>query len=345
MKAPTINPARIPTGDGDVTLFTSPEGKGKSWFNMTRRIIFVNGMDTTGQGHVDHAIALSVLQACPVIGVFNKTDGFWDDMGQCIADKATMGAGLTYPAMVLAAGASYQVARLATPGLQKVDFIGSLVRRNPATYALYALLLGDGGVNRRATPIFCHSQGNLVTSNALTAVALALGSDSVAQMEVNSYGSPCRFWPPGLDRTNYAFTFDPVSFLDLAVDMSSSKIGFKPAHGFDVYRANDAEFVVNRFRTGGFGMTVKMDEAGLVKCLVRMGNNAPRIRRIFERLRDAHSTDSDDVAVQFVEAVTDAHLKQLNNSEPNLINLLIQLLKTGVIFSDEDRAIKRLQKL
>lgn len=351
MKAPTINPARIPAIDGDVTLFISPEGKGKSWFDMTRRVIFVNGMDNTGLEHKNSAEALSLLQACPVIGVFNKTYGRLADMGQCISDKATLGTGeddfeLEYQALDKTADKRYQLARSATPLLQKVDFIGSLVQRNAATYALYGLLLPNGGVNRRVTPIFCHSQGNLITSNALTAVALALGLDSVAQMEVNSYGSPCKFWPPGLARTEYAFTLDPVYFLFSLLDWSSSKIGFKASHAFKIYMDYDPEFVINRFRTGGLAATVNMDEAGLVKYLVKQGNNAPHIKRIFERLRDAHQTDSDDVAVLYVEALLDPQLKLLKDSDSCfLIALLIELLYSGITFSDEDRAIKRLQKL
>lgn len=155
--------------------------------------------------------------------------------------------------------------------VQKADFVASMIDGNAATLAVYGLLAGGGGLNALRTPVYCHSQGNLITSNALTAVALALGPAAIAGMEVNSFGSPCRFWPPGLRRTSNAFTFDPITWLDLTADMSSSKVGFVAGHGFKLYMQRDAEFVVNRFRFGAFGTTMDMDEEGWQSSLFRWG--------------------------------------------------------------------------
>lgn len=350
MLPPTIRSGGSnPSADGDINLYISPEAQAQSWFNAGRRVIFVNGMANSPADHASSARALSLLQGCPVIGVYNRTDGFWLDMGQCITDKASMvgiqaGALMSFDEWVRVAQTMFTAARSRNPGLSSVDFFASLVAGNPATAALYALL-ASGAVSRSATPIYCHSQGNLVTSNALTAVAMALGLQSVAGMEINSFGSPCRYWPPRISRTNNAFTFDPVSWLDLRVDLTSSKVGFVAGHAFTLYMQTDAEFVVNRFRWGSFGMTANMDEAGLARYLVRIGNNPPRLRGIFERLRDAQSSDSDDVAYEYCTQASDALLRAVKAADPGLIGLLVQLMEAGWTTSSENAQIARLQRL
>lgn len=350
MLAPVIRSGGSdPTGDGDINLYVSPEAAGKSWFNAGRRVIFVNGMANTKADHASSARALSLLQGCPVIGVYNETDGTWLDLGQCITDKANLvnvqaGMFATYEQWVTAAQTLYQAARLISPGLSSVDFFDTLLVGNRATSALFRLL-ASGLVSRGATPIYCHSQGNLITSNALTAVSMALGMSAIANMEINSFGSPCRYWPPGINRTNNAFTFDPVSWLDLRMDLSSSKIGFVAGHAFTLYMQNDAEFVVNRFRWGSFGLTANMDERGLARYLIRIGNNPPRLRRIFERLRDAHWSDSDDVAYEYCRLASDTLLQQIKAGDAGLIALLISLLESGWTAGSERAQITRLQAL
>ena len=57
-----------------------------------------------------------------------------------------------------------------------------------------------------------------------------------------------------------------------------------PTHAFLEYIAHGPEFVINRFRVGGPGVTVNLDEEGLAFAMVDMGNNPPRLYKIFERL-------------------------------------------------------------
>ncbi len=351
MQAPIVRPGGgLPKTDGDVNLYVNAEAAAQGWFSTNRRVIFVNGMDNSPADHRDSALGLSMLQGCPVIGVFNRSDGLWGDLGQCVADKLRMspvqsGSETGYEGWALGVEALYLLAKKAYPMLQKTDFVGTMIDGNPATHSLYGLLVGQGGVARSITPIYSHSQGNLITSNALTAVALALGTSALSGVEVNSFGSPCRYWPPKIKRNNNAFTFDPVSWLDLRADMSSSKVGFVAAHGFKTYMAKDAEFVINRFRFGGFGMTTGMDEEGLADFLITLGPNTRRLRPIFERLGTVHVTDSDDVTVAYVERASDATLRAIKHSDPRLIDLMIALLRAGWTASDEQRAITRLQKL
>ena len=350
----------VPKSDGDVTLYTHNLAVTNPGFQHKSRAIFVNGMDNTGDDHAEAAIALSLLHFCPVLGVFNQSGGKGADIAQCIADKGVLAPVQSktvfgYAGWAAAVDAAYAIVKKVKPQLSKIDFVGTIVSGNAATAALYALLVNNSTDFRRDTPIFCHSQGNLLTSNALTAVSLALGPDAIRGVEVNSYGSPCRYWPDGINRTNYAFTFDPVSWLDLRVDTSSSKVGqaeFRQGfllpeftHGYSFYRDHDAEFVVNRFRTGSFGMTVAMDEKGLVKFLLRNVHNTPRVYNIFKRLQKIHDTDSDDVALLFVDSATDLQLRTIKQREPALFKLFTTLLKSGWTAADEQRAINRLAKL
>ena len=350
MQAPSIKSGgSLPTGDGDVNLYVSPEAVGKSWFNPGRKVLFVNGMDNSPSEHAGSARALSLLQGCPVIGVYNQTDGKWLDFGQCITDKISMvgitaQAGLSFDDWAALARQVYTATLSRTPGLTAVDFFATLVADNRATAALYGLL-ASGTVSRSATPIYCHSQGNLIVSNALTAVAMALTPQAIAGIEVNSFGSPCRYWPPRINRTNYAFTFDPITWFDLRADLSSSKIGFVAGHGFSLYMQNDAEFVVNRFRWGSFGLTASMDERGLARYLVRMGNNPARLRGVFERLRDAHGSDSDDVAYEYCRLASDALLRGIKVADASLIVLIADLMEAGWTSGSERTQITRLEGL
>ncbi|AUH32850.1 hypothetical protein [Paracoccus tegillarcae] len=347
MRAPTIRQGGTPAHDGDVTRFVAPEVLNKGWYNPTRRIIFVNGMGNSGENHVESCNELSLMTGATVLGVFNNTSGFWSDLGQCIKDKLTLStvqsqSMISFEDWNMVVDAAYRVERQRKPGLDKVDFVGQLIAGNKATHALYALLVGQGGTGTRVE-IYCHSQGNLITSNALTAAALAQGKHVIAGMQVNSFGSPCRYWPPGIARVNNAFTFDGVSFLDLRMDLTSSKVGFKAAHGFMEYARHDGEFVVNRFRWGGWGMTFSLNEKALARFCVEQGDNTRRLNAIFERLKKAHPTDSDDVALEYVRLLSDARIARLKQHDPAFIDLLISLLKSGVTFGDERAAIDRLK--
>lgn len=341
MPAPTIGmEGRAPSGDGDINRYVSAEAQAQRWFNPERKVIFVNGMANSPTDHMQSARALSLLQACPVIGVYNKTDGFWADLGQCLLDKGVLvnvQAG-NFTAWSLAVDAAYAAARLIDGSLNKVAFVESLITSNRATVQLYRLLTSMGQGERSRTPIYSHSQGNLITSNALTAVALALGRGAISQLEVNCFGSPCTFWPPGLSRTNHAFTFDPVSWLDLNIGFDSVKIGFVAGHAFTLYMQHDAEFVVNRFRWGSFGMTVNMDEDGLANYLVRIGNNPPRIKAIFQRLITAHWMDSDDVAHLYCTKMRTRHesvMRAIKRADSTVIDLIWRCLDEGITTSGE----------
>ena len=66
---------------------------------------------------------------------------------------------------------------------------------------------------------------------------------------------------------------------------------------------------------------------------------------MFEWLRDAHSTDSDEVAPEYVRAASDHLLGTVKSHDAGLIDLLIRLLGSGGIFPCEQKAITLLRRL
>ncbi len=329
----------IPTGDGDINLYESPELKGTHYFDRSRQVIFVNGMDNTPQNHKASAEALSTLQCCPVIGVYNQTDGFWKDLGQCLSDKLTLvapqsGAFVSFNLWGKLFDNAYESAKAKQPSLTKADYMERAISSNKATLALYRLVRGAGA----RLPIFSHSQGNLITSNMLTAVALVDGP--LQNCQVHSFGSPCRFWPPGIQHFNHAFTFDPVGWMDYKFSFSSIKVGGVAAHSFTQYMRYDPEFLINRFRWGSFGFTANMDEDGLANALVEIGLNPERLLGIFKRLYDAHWSDRDDVTLAYVNKMRsrghEATLKSLATTKPEVIVQMVKCLVGGVGYNSPE---------
>lgn len=354
MRSPFVNQGTTPSNDGTVTRFVSPEVQDKGWYNPARPVIFVNGMQNTGDEHAKNARALSLMVGSPVLGVYNQSTSLMGDLFQCLTDKMRLsgiqsqGAG-GQPDWYKVTEALFQLERARRPGLLKDDFVHEMLGSNQATKSLYALLIG-APEQRLGCVIYCHSQGNLITSNALTGVMLARGPAAISGLEVHSFGSPARWWPAGLNRHSYAFTFDMVAFLDVRGDWSSSSVGYRFAHGknpfthgFLYYAAHDPEFIINRFRTGGWGVTLNMDEKGLATFCAGLGNNNQRLKRIFTQLEQHHQSDSDDVAVHYVEMLGDKDLQVLQQTDADFVTQLMRILRAGVVAPDERRAVRRLR--
>jgi len=347
-----------PNTDGQIKLYryfdcTAERAKGlrlpdplkrSQYFDSDRRVIFINGMDNKGTDHQDAAWMLSYIQMCPIIGVFNKTAGFFKDLGQCIADKWQFHGEPGDPKEKFNA----QIKSMQQAGLapDRAAVMIDVLSDNPAAVAMFRLLRSTAGKNLE---IFAHSQGNLILSNALTAVSIVDSLAAIQGRKVQSFGSPALNWPPGIARKDHAFTFDPVSWLDPVLNFDVSKIGLA-GHGFLMYMENDPEFVVNRYRWGSLGVTVSMDEEGLAKELVGMGNNQPRIRRIFEHLDKYHNSDVDDVALLYVNQLRskkgDAQAKQFfATMKGGLVPLLIKVMDQGWTAADEKECITFLKSV
>ncbi|MGL5096132.1 MAG: hypothetical protein ACRDD1_11120, partial [Planctomycetia bacterium] len=186
----------IPVRDGEVNVY-----------NLTGslidapRVYFVNGIQVVGREHARTAAYLSILIERPVWGVYNMTTGVGRagmiaDLGQCVRDyvqnvKARLGSAenLNKPAKV--------------PDDKIPEFLSRLEKEykvwNKATLELFKVLVRN---KRQRQYIIAHSQGNLITSNALFVLEDVFGSAVLQNIRVYSLASPSPAWPLGLRVAN-----------------------------------------------------------------------------------------------------------------------------------------------
>jgi hypothetical protein len=352
-----------PSTDGEIRLYTPPGVKTSPHFDPGRRVIFINGMANTGAAHVASALGLAELQMCPVIGVYNATEGGLLDLRQCVEDKYQfhgVGADSAADALERAVSKAKQQGR---PAATKETVMAEVLARNPASRAMFDLLRQP---EHRQTEIVAHSQGNIILCNALHALVAAGREDAVRGRVVNTFGSPVvpANWPASLRLREFGFTWDPVTWLggpDWKLKISKAGMpagsslfsdGFGPwlsgkvpvTHGFLEYLKQDPTFVVNRFRWGSLGMTVSMDERGVAEALVEMGRNFTRVRRVLEHLQRNHPSDSDDIALEYCIALRDPKRSppglgdQVKRDAP-LKNQLLALMESGWTGGNERAAI------
>lgn len=331
-------PGKIPTVDGEVNTYLNPEvGQPQ----LMKTIIFINGMGNTGLDHKQSALALSLVQMSKVTGVYNMTAGFRQDLIQCLGDKNQFNG--------FSLSAQHRIVwNNGVSPLQKAEIMRRALSRNPAQVALFDLLRKTSG----AIEVFAHSQGNLILSNVLQALD-AIGAETLRSSRVCSFGSPTVNWPAGLQRVEMAYTMDPVSWLGgIDLSFSVSKLGMPSSswnpitHAFLQYLNDDPAFVINRFRTGGWGVTVNMDEDGLAQCLAEMGDNTKRVFDIFTYLEKNNPSDSDDIALSYAGIVRkDKKLEQIVRGAGPLKALLIDLMSAGWVGADEKAAIAYLKAL
>jgi hypothetical protein len=336
--------ATFPGSDGEINEYAYKEAVASSQFDWTRKVVFVNGMLNTGKDHAESALALSWVQMCTVIGVYNKSVSGWRDFAQCVGDKNQFNGPVSFSAR------NKVLLGSALGGRTAVEAARRALGRNPAQVALFDLLRAP---ENRRREIFAHSQGNLILSNALQAVAAVDGRAALAGYTVHTFGSPAVTWPPGLTKYEHGFTWDPVTFLaGFDATWTISKVGMPKGslnpitHAFLEYLTCDPAFLVNRFRWGGLGVTFNMDEDGLARALAAMGTNMRRVRAIFEHLDAKHNSDADDVAVRYLDAVrkSPAATAALKAERP-LVELLIRILDEGWTSAEEKQAIAFLRAL
>ena len=338
-----------PTRDGEVATYVSLEAQKTQWWDRNRVVVFVNGMKNSGEDHRGSAEALSLLQMCPVIGVYNLSDSFVEDLAQCIADKFQFdGPMAREPGQALKNALEGEA-----KGKTAAEAMEAVLDRNPPALSLFRLLRRN---EHRHTPVFAHSQGNLILSNALSAIGAVDGKEALLRREIRTFGSPCKNWPDGIIPIECGFTFDPVTWL-AGFDWSFriSKLGMPSGavnpvtHAFLEYLRHDPAFVVNRFRWGSFGLTVSMDEDGLADALVKMGRNMPRVRPVFEHLKKNHWSDVDDVALLYVEKGRKAHngaeIFSAVKADPVFHKMLIDVMDAGWTSRREKNAISFLEAL
>jgi hypothetical protein len=187
---------RIPTVDGQVNLYNLSDSA-----QSTPRIYFVNGIQVLPRAHAVTASYLSLLLERPVWGVYNATagvnrPGFLSDFGQCLLDYTQNAAARL--------GSRSNLNKPPTvPEDQIPEFLNNVSRKyvvwNQATRALFQELVT---YRHDQKLIVAHSQGNLITSNALFVMEEVLGSAALRDVRVYSLASPAPAGPLGLRRTH-----------------------------------------------------------------------------------------------------------------------------------------------
>lgn len=345
-----LSKAQIPTTDGEDNEYVNPEAAAlEKYFTLLRKVIFVNGMSNSGMDHAESALALSLVQMCPVIGVYNQTSGAVKDLWQCLTDKNQFqGLSSTAKENVDSRNSFWNwiVKGNRTPEQAMIDSLS----RNPCQAKLFKLLRKP---ENRLREIFAHSQGNLILSNVLQGIAAVDGPNALNGRVVHTFGSPAVFYPSGIQIYEHGYTFDPVNWLSgFDTSFTISKVGMPTGsknpitHGFLWYLQDDPRFIINRFRTGGWGMTFHMDEEGLAKCLAAMESNLPRVAKVVEYLDQHHNSDADDVVVLYIREIKKNPKMRLSlKSNPSLVRLLIKTLDEGWTTAEEKEAINWLKAI
>jgi hypothetical protein len=150
----------IPTGDGEVNLYNLANSPV-----LSARIYFVNGIQTLPRNHAVMASYLSLLIERPVWGIYNATAGLHGgavvDLLQCVLDY-TQNAGARL-------GSHNNLNKPPKVPENKIpEFLDNLEKKyvvwNKATLSLFKELVKN---RHQQQMIIAHSQGNLITSNAL----------------------------------------------------------------------------------------------------------------------------------------------------------------------------------
>ncbi|MFO0979395.1 MAG: hypothetical protein U0996_23510 [Planctomycetaceae bacterium] len=252
-----------PNGAGDITTYT-PVPESDSIFSeyclrsatvefptaTNAEILFVNGMNNSPESHRRAALQLATITGQNVVGIYNQTGITGNenipnaiiDALQCVHDQllpvgragdALAGlAAFQNPAGAL----SLLLARLSagrfTPLRQAERLAGEAVLSlNRASVALYNRLY-DNANKRQRTIVVCHSQGNLISANAIWVLKRARhwAKPVIGKVRLFGLASPTMSWPPN-NEDGFKFSLYRDD-RDLVTMLSIPGIGKKPfTHG------------------------------------------------------------------------------------------------------------------
>jgi hypothetical protein len=226
----------IPEVDGQVVDYAAVRPT-----NQLPRIYYVNGIQTDGVTHAKTAIALSILTERVVHGVYNATagkgaTGMILDLLQCgedwadiflskLAEIGNFGVNAMVNGLLKHAREKLgrppqdptnvaESIRRKFPERRRVAFIEACLSvYNKATASLFRELRTHAQVKQ---VIIAHSQGNLITADALWSMVIAYGEQSLSNIQVYSLASPSPGWPLGIRyrRKVYGHTNDLVTLCD-----------------------------------------------------------------------------------------------------------------------------------
>lgn len=175
------------SADGLPGAQAAQRSRGRNHRLGAYRVVFVNGQDGNPDKHKAQACAVAAVSGGPVTGVYNASNGLpvLGDTTQSLVDKATSRLELTAWAAL--------GRRFGPHGDQSaVRVVYNRLRAlNPATASLFLLLTRPEFADAR---IVAHSQGNLITANALSALMAVRGADAIHKMRVYAVASPTFFW-------------------------------------------------------------------------------------------------------------------------------------------------------
>jgi hypothetical protein len=170
----------------------------------TYPVLFVNGMQGSPVKFRAQACAVAALSGGPVWGVYNGSGSsflFGDNQGD--AQVAPLESGNIFTDLIECATDKLQSTDLdqfkawlkkktGMPQSQiENEMYTNLNKYNRATGSLYRKLLEPGFEHAR---IVAHSQGNIITCNAVNAVAAVRGKKAIAKMRIEAVASPVVFW-------------------------------------------------------------------------------------------------------------------------------------------------------
>lgn len=187
--APSI--PTVPNKDGEINKY--------NLLNMavsTPRLYYVNGIRNSAKDHALTASLLSILCEHPVYGIYNLSQGALVDLGQCLLDYTQNASARVFGNRKLIPGKT-----LRDDEVKKIveETVKGSVIWNQATVSLFREVANNYGRNML---IVAHSQGNLITSNALFIIERVFGSAALKYVRVYSLASPSPAWPLGLRYTN-----------------------------------------------------------------------------------------------------------------------------------------------
>lgn len=167
-------------------------------------VLFVNGMQGSPTKFRAQACSVAALSGGPVWGVYNGSGEsflFGDNKGnatiagqepgniltdliECLTDKLQSTDWDQFTTW-------FKKKRGVSQSQIETEMGENLTRFNRATGSLFKKLLEPGFENAH---IVAHSQGNIITCNAVNAVAAVRGAKAITSMQIEAVASPVVFW-------------------------------------------------------------------------------------------------------------------------------------------------------
>lgn len=184
----------------------------------TYPVVFINGMQPTPEKHKMQALATSAVTGGPVWGIYNagntkSTTSTIDDLKHCVDLKTTS----SFRREISAGIDRILEAVTGASGLAEQNLREFLQKDDPSSATLFDSFCSGKFSHAR---ICAHSQGNIITCNALNAFVALKGRAAIANMKVYAFGSPVTFWSDANDIVQkHEFSNDAITWM--AINRSS----------------------------------------------------------------------------------------------------------------------------